>query len=214
MNLPVIITAALETALNRYIELDPEGMANMSRLQGKVIAIDILGLDMSLYIIPGDRHIHVMSHYDGEADTRLRGAPFSLLKMSLGTKAEESLFAGAVEIVGDTESGQRFNQILQQLDIDWEEHLSHITGDVIAHQLGRGLRGLLRWGRQVEDSLLQDTAEYLEEEKHLLATNYEVEEFNHAVDVLRNDTERLQARVQRLQDKAATHNNNNPEYQP
>jgi len=207
VNLPVIITAALESALNRYIELDPDGTSNMSRMQGKVIAIDILGLDMSLYVIPGSQHIHVMSHYDGEVDTRLRGAPFSLLKMSLGKNSEQALFAGDVEIIGDTEAGQRFNQILQQLDIDWEEHLSHISGDIIAHQLGRGLRGLLRWGRQVEDSLLQDTAEYLEEERQLLATKYEVEQFIHDVDVLRNDVERMQARVQRLQAMADKRNN-------
>ena len=213
MNLPVIITAALESALNRYIELDADGISNMSRLQGKVIAIDILGLDMSLYIVPASQHIHVMSHYDGETDTRLRGAPFSLLKMGLGQNSENALFSGDVEIVGDTEAGQQFNQILQQLDIDWEEHLSHITGDVIAHQLGRGLRGLLRWGRQVEDSLLQDTAEYLEEEKLLVATKYEVEAFNRDIDVIRNDIERLQARVQRLQDKKDTQNNKNTEPQ-
>jgi len=201
MNLPVIITAALETALNRYIELDPEGRAAISKLEGKVIAIDILGLDISLTIIPGTERIHVMSLYDGEVDTRLKGAPLSLLKMSLNKHSEKQLFSGDVEISGDTETGQRFNQILQQLDIDWEEHLSHITGDVVAHQLGRGLRGLMHWGKQVEDSLLQDTAEYLEEEKQLVATNHEVESFNHDVDVLRNDIERLQARVQRLQNK-------------
>ena len=213
MNLPVIITAALESTLNRYVELDPDGLSNMSRLQGKVIAIDILGLDMSLTIIPASQHIHVMSHYDGETDTRLRGAPFSLLKMGLGQNSENALFSGDVEIVGDTEAGQQFSQILQQLDIDWEEHLSHITGDVIAHQLGRSLRGLLGWSRQVKESLLQDTAEYLEEEKLLVATKYEVEAFNHDVDVIRNDIERLQARVQRLQDKAHMHKNNNTEHQ-
>ena len=134
--------------------------------------------------------------------------------MSLGQDSENALFSGDVEIVGDTEAGQQFNQTLQQLDIDWEEHLSHITGDVIAHQLGRGLRGLLRWGRQVEDSLLQDTAEYLEEEKLLVATKFEVEAFNRDVDVIRNDIERLQARIQRLQGEAAIHNNNNTEHQP
>jgi ubiquinone biosynthesis protein UbiJ len=140
-----------------------------------------------------------MSFYDGEADTRLKGAPLSLLKMSLGQHSEKQLFSGEVEISGDTETGQRFNQVLQQLDIDWEEHLSHITGDVVAHQIGRGLRGLMRWGKQAEDSLLQDTAEYLEEEIQLVASTHEVESFNHEVDVLRNDIERLQARVQRLQ---------------
>ncbi len=214
MNLPVIITAALESSLNRYIELDPEGKSHMARLQGKVIAIDILGLDMSLYIIPGTQRVHVMSHYDGDTDTRLRGAPFSLLKMGLGNNTEQALFSGDVEIIGDTESGQLFKQILQQLDIDWEEHLSHITGDVLAHQLGRGLRSLLRWGKQVEDSLQQDTAEYLEEEKQLVATKYEVEAFNHDVDILRNDMERLQARMQRLHNILSNKNNNNTDPRP
>lgn len=211
MNLPVIITAALESTLNRYIELDPDGKKKMSRLQGKVIAIDIQGLDMSITVMPTDDRIHVMSNYDGEVDVRLRGAPFSLLKMSLGQHSEEQLFSGDVEITGDTETGQLFNQILEQLDIDWEEHLSHITGDVIAHQVGRGIRSLLQWGRQVEDSLRKDTAEYLQEEKQLLVTRYEVESFNQTIDTLRNDAERLQARLQRLHKKVISQQSNTPE---
>lgn len=199
MNLPVIMTATMETALNRTIALDSQAKTAMGQLQGKVIAIDILGLDISLYILPGVERIHVMSHYDGEADTRLKGAPLSLFKMSVGNHSENQLFSGEVDISGDTETGQRFNQILQQIDIDWEEHLSHLTGDVIAHQLGRGLRGLMHWGKLAKDSLLEDTAEYLEEEQQLVATRHEVEEFNREVDILRNDLERLQARVQRLQ---------------
>jgi len=212
VNLPVIITAALESALNRYIELDPQGKAKMSRLQGKVIGIDVTGLEMSLTIMPGPEHVFVMSHYDGEVDTHLRGAPFSLLKMSLGKHSEEQLFSGDVEITGDTETGQLFSQVLEQLDIDWEEHLSHVTGDVIAHQVGRGLRQLMQWGRQVEDSLRQDTAEYLQEETQLVATRYEVEAFNQAIDTLRNDAERLQARWQRLQQKITSTHENNTEH--
>lgn len=200
MNLPVIITAALETALNRYIELDSEGRVAMGQLQGKVIAIDILGLDTTLFIIPGADQVHVMSQYDGDVDTRLQGAPLALLKMSLNQRSETQLFSGEVTISGDTETGQRFSQVLQALDIDWEEHLSRITGDVLAHQLGSGLRSLLRWGHQAEESLLQDTAEYLEEEKQLVATPHEVARFNQDVDIIRNDIERLQARLQRLQD--------------
>ncbi len=213
MNLPVIITAALEAALNRYIELDPDGKAKMSRLQGKVIAIELSGLEMSVTVMPGSERVHVMSHYDGEVDTRLRGAPFSLLRMGLGKNSEEQLFAGDVEITGDTETGQLFNQILEQLDIDWEEHLSHITGDVIAHQIGRGLRSLMQWGHQIEDSLRQDTAEYLQEETQLVASRDEVEAFNQAIDTLRNDAERLQARWQRLYNKIINTQQNNAEQQ-
>ena len=199
MNLPVSITAALETALNRYIELDSEGRGAMRQLQGKVIAIDITGLDITLFIIPGADQVHVMSQYDGDVDTRLQGAPLALLKMSLSQQSETQLFSGEVTISGDTETGQRFSQVLQALDIDWEEHLSRITGDVVAHQIGSGIRSLMRWGHQAEASLLQDTAEYLEEEQQLVATPHEVARFNHDVDIIRNDIERLQARLQRLQ---------------
>lgn len=201
MNIPVAITAVLENAFNRYIELDPDGHQSLARLAGKVIAIDISGLDLSLTIIPGTDSVHIMSYYDGEVDTRLKGAPFSLLRMSLGGHSEQPLFSGDVEITGDTETGQQFNRILNELDIDWEEHLSHITGDVIAHQLGSGIRKFINWSKKAEDSLLKDTTEYLEEESQLVTKPYEVNDFNQQVDELRNNVERLAARINRLHDK-------------
>jgi len=201
MNIPVAITAVLENAFNRYIELDPDGHQRLAKLAGKVIAIDVTGLDTSLAIIPGTDSVHIMSYYDGEVDTRLKGAPFSLLRMSLGQHSEQQLFSGDVEITGDTETGQQFNRILHELDIDWEEHLSHITGDVIAHQVGYGLRKFMDWSKKAEDSLLKDTAEYLEEESQLVTTPYEINDFNKHVDNLRNDVERLAARIYRLHDR-------------
>jgi len=201
MNIPVAITAVLETAFNRYIELDPDGRKQLNRLAGKVISINITGLDQKLFIIPGTNSVHIMSHYDGDVDTQLKGAPFSLLRMSLGKNSEQQLFSGDVEISGDTETGQHFNRILNELDIDWEEHLSHITGDVIAHQLGYGFRQLMDWGTKAEDSIFKDTAEYLEEESQLVTTPYEINDFNQNVDKLRNDAERLAARITRLHDK-------------
>jgi len=203
MNLPVTLTAALETAFNRYVELDPLGKARLAQLEGKVIAVDILGLDMSLYFLPAATQVHIMSHFEGTADTHVSGAPFSLLRMSLSDRGEQQLFSGDVKITGDIETGQQFNRILKQLDIDWEEHLSHLTGDVIAHQLGRGFRSLLNWGQQTRDSLLKDTGEYVVEESDLVVSAYELEDFSAHVATTHNDVERIQARIQRLQHRIA-----------
>jgi len=199
MNFPVTLTAALETAFNRYVELDPIGKTQLAKMDGKIIAIDLLGLDMSLYFLPTSSHVHIMSQFEGNADTRVRGAPFSLLRMSLGNQSEQQLFSGDVEITGDIETGQQFNRILKQLDIDWEEHLSHITGDVIAHQLGRGFRSLLSWGQQASDSLYKDAGEYMAEESNAVASTYELEHFSQQVASIQNDVERIQARLTRLQ---------------
>lgn len=199
MDLPLTITAVMEAALNRYLELDPDVRPKLLALTGKVIAIDVTGLEMTLTLTIAEDKVHVMSHYEGDVDTRLKGAPLDLLRMTLGQHSEQALFAGEVEISGDTETGQKFNRILKQLDIDWEEHLSHVTGDVLAHQLGRGLRSFMQWGQQVQQSLSMDVGEYLQEESRLLVTQQEVQSFNQQVNILRNAVERIQARLDKLQ---------------
>jgi len=48
----------------------------------------------------------------------------------------------------------------------------------------------------------QNLREYLQEEARLLPTRYEAKEFLDAVDALRDDVERLAARVERLRSRA------------
>jgi ubiquinone biosynthesis protein UbiJ len=85
------------------------------------------------------------------------------------------------------------------MDIDREEQLSRLTGDVIAHQLGNTARrtaSALRHGRR---TLEQDLGEYLQEELRLLPTRIETENFSTDVSRLVMDTDRLAARIRRLQ---------------
>jgi ubiquinone biosynthesis protein UbiJ len=110
-----------------------------------------------------------------------------------------------VEISGDAELGQQFSEILEALDIDWEEHLSHFTGDLVAHKLGNVVRGALSWGRQTVDTLGQDVAEYLQEESETVPNQDEAEGFMSQVDVLRTDVDRMEARVKRLENNLAAH---------
>ena len=64
--------------------------------------------------------------------------------------------------------------------------------------MGSGLRALADWGRKSSDTLTQDLKEYLQEEGRLVPTAYEVQGFLDRVDTLRDDVERLAARVERL----------------
>ena len=197
--LPTAITAALETAINGVLALDPDTVQSLRELDGKVIAIELRGLDTALYLIPTDRGLNVFGHFEGEPDTTLRGAPLAMARMSLAEQASDSFFAGEVEISGDVELGGRFREILDGLDIDWEEHLSHITGDVVAHKVGSAVRDILQWGRKTLDTLGRDGAEYLQEESRDLPNRYEVDGFLAEVDGLRSDVDRLEARIKRLE---------------
>lgn len=197
--LPTAVTAAIETALNSVLQLDKDTLARLEKLQGKIIAIEVRGLDVSLYLIPEPGKLSVYGRYEAEADTVLRGTPLALMRMGLVKHAGDVLFAGDVEISGDVELGQEFSEILEALDIDWEEHLSHVTGDLVAHKLGNAVRGVLSWGQQTADTLGQDVAEYLQEESDTLPNGDEVDGFLLQVDVLRTDVDRLEARVRRLE---------------
>lgn len=203
MKAPSSLLAAIEVSLNRYLELDPESPKRLKTIEGKVIAIELRGMDLCFYLLPDSHGIQVMGEYEGEADTRLSGSPLALLQMGISNHAEKALFSGEVEISGDIELGQEFKKILDGLDIDWEEHLSHITGDVIAHQFGRFVKGVSKWGEKAVETLAMDVTDYLQEEKRLVATHSEVERFNAEVDRLRSDTDRLEARVKRIMDKLA-----------
>lgn len=194
----VAALAMLEQAVNAAIVLDPKTVSRLARLEGKVIAIELSGTGITLTLQPTiEGKLRLMGDYDGEVDTTLRGAPFALLRMSSG-RTGEGLFRGGVDIDGDVELGTQIQRIFEQLDIDWEEHLSRLTGDIIAHQIGNTVRGLFAWGERTAEHLGRDTADYLQEERDVLPVDWEVEEFIKGVDTLRSGVDRIEARIKRL----------------
>jgi ubiquinone biosynthesis protein UbiJ len=198
IELPTLITAALEQVINRVLRLDPEAQRGLAKLAGKVIAIEVRGFDSGFYLTPGPDGVQVMSHYEGQADTTLSGTPLGLMRIGVARDATEVLFAGDVEISGDVEYGRRFREFLGRLDIDWEEQLSKITGDILARQIGNVVRGAARWSGNAADALQRNTADYLHYETRAVPTRHEVDAFMHEVDTLRSDLDRLAARIERL----------------
>ncbi len=195
--------ALLEQGLNRYLALDPDAENRLRPLHGKRIVLQISGLEAGICLIPSPGGIQVYADdMDGAADCVLSGTPMGFARMRQGKGAEE-LFGGAVQIRGDTELAQAFGELIQELDIDWEEQLSRYTGDVLAHQIGQGLRGAGAWGREAGTTLIQDLGEYLQEEARLLPVREETEAFAADVDCLRDDMDRLEARIKRLSGRLA-----------
>lgn len=205
--IPVAALLALEQAVNATLALDPQTQQRLSTLNGKVIAIALQGSGVTLFLAPQQEGLRLMGHYDGSVDTTLRGSPFALLRMPMG-RAGEGLFTGDVTIDGDVEVGQKLQRILQGLDIDWEEHLSRLTGDVIGHRIGNTLRDLATFGKKAVATFGLNLGEYLQEERRAVPAQPEVEAFVAEVDTLRMAADRLEARIKRLH--KALHDTGNP----
>ena len=188
----------LTSAFNNYLSLDPEAPDKLRAFDGKLVCIDIRGPDKRLYLSINDNRVTVLEQHDEEPDTTISGSPAALFKLGVNRDAAPLFFKGEVEIRGDTRLGRQFKSLLADLQIDWEEHLSRLIGDAAAHQLFRAVNELRDWGRSAAGNFAEDVGEYLQEETRDVVSGAEMEAFYQQVDELRDDTERLKARIDRL----------------
>ncbi|MCB1786637.1 MAG: SCP2 sterol-binding domain-containing protein [Gammaproteobacteria bacterium] len=190
----------LEQAINRLLDLDPEARRRLAALHGRSVSIDLRGTGIRLNFVAGhDGRLQLLGNVEGDPDCTLSGSPLDLLRASDKAQGHRQLFAGNVRIIGDQALGQRFSEALAGIDIDWEEQLSKLTGDIVAHQIGRGVRGARAEADRVAGSARDNLSEYLTEEARLLPHRFEVEDFIADVDTLRDDAERLEARIALLE---------------
>jgi len=192
------ITKNLEAAINRTLRLDPETFAELTGLAGKVLAFNFANTGMMLYIIPNDQGLHLSRQHTGVVDVTIRGTPVNLLAFVLSSSGSGEGFTGRLEVIGDVGLAQRFQGTIKELDLDWEEYFSHWLGDTLAHKLGNVVRGSARFAKNTRHTLEQDISEYLRYEKEVLPEQDEVSEFITAIDVLRDDAERLKLRIDKL----------------
>ncbi len=96
---------------------------------------------------------------------------------------------------------QRFAEVFDELDLDLEAPLERLFGPIAAHRMGQAARRFLGWGRQAAATLGEDAVEFLREETGDLVHAEDVEAWMDAVDSLRSDTDRLEARIRRLERK-------------
>lgn len=188
--------------INRYLLLDPEMAQTIAAFEGKVIAVDMLGIEKTLYLFPQaekeKENIKVSDFYDGIPDTILRGTPVALFKMGMATDVAPMMLKGEVEITGDVRLGREFKKTLAEMDIDWEENLAALVGDAPAHQLTQVAKSFVSWASKSKEALASNVSEYLQEESRDVVAGSELEEFYEDVDSMRDDVDRLQARVEAL----------------
>ena len=195
MKLPPPFAVALETGFNNFLALDPEARPGFDKLSGKLILLHFSGIELGVYFLVHPERVEILEQFEGEPDAVISGGPFSMLALATGRR---SIFESDVTITGEVETAQQFSRALEKIDIDWEEHLSRITGDTIAHQVGRSMRSMRAWTDRTRSSLQQNTADYLRDETDHLPHDWELEEFTEQVDDLRDRVDQLAAKIERM----------------
>jgi ubiquinone biosynthesis protein UbiJ len=183
--------------INYYLGLDPETLPRLSELEGKTLKVVVKGWGV-FYMHFTQEGIRLSQDYADEAHACITGSSKLFLCVALAQGRNAVDYARDFEIQGDTELVYTLQRVLQQNQIDWEEVLSRVFGDVVAHQLGNMARSIKYHGQHAGQNLTKNLRAYLQEESRLLPPRAEVEDFFTEIYAVSNAVERLTARLKSL----------------
>ena len=187
--------------LNRYIESDYERAIGLDQIKGKLIRIHVREFGKTLSLRVKQRYLEEESDDDIEADVEVSVSLKILPEYFMGADQDKLIKNGGIEIKGDAHIASVFQNTLREIEIDWEELLSKYTGDTVAYQIGRGVKAVHSFGRKMRDNMRQDVRDYLQDNIQAAATQDEVDQFIQDVDGVRAKADRLEARLNRLQNR-------------
>lgn len=188
----------LESLLNRHIAASSKACALATGLEGRSLELRVSHTPLRLRFTAVAGRLTVRFADEGEAAAVVEGTPLSLAALA-GPDAEERVRAGGVRITGDAETAGSFRGLFSAARPDFEEELSRLTGDVAAHHLARAARDAFSFGQRVVDTFARNVGEYLAEEGREVPARTELEALLGGVDRLREDVDRFEARLARVE---------------
>lgn len=184
--------------INRQIAGTTPARELCDELDGRTLAVRVRDTALAVYLLVRDGQLILSPNHVEDPDVAISGSLFALARLA-GPAGENLVREGVVDIVGNVMTAQQFQKLLRYGRPDIEEEMSAVIGDVAAHGLAEAVRGVGRWGQQAGDIMQQNVAEYLQEESRILPGRCEVDSFRERVERLRDDTDRLAARVTKLE---------------
>lgn len=154
-----LFLSGCEEACNRALNYDESSRQRLADLHGKSVAIETY-LPSPLGELPFNFNL---SFYESglifsllnekPADTTISASSFQLLIHLI--KQQELEQNPRVSLSGDKDLLLELEDVLSNLDIDWEEPLSQLTGDIVAHEIAKAGKKMFGWIKKL--SIEMDT---------------------------------------------------------
>lgn len=204
-----LLLATAETAINRLLVLDEDSAARLQALSGKRFTVFIDQLPFAVTMVFSHRldllaeyqsHEQVVAQLDSHSCC-IKTALDTLPQLAQTSQLTLLIRQNKLHLDGELSIAQQVAGLFQQLDIDVEELVSRYTGDVAAHQLFSHFRQSAERVGKAAERARQGLANALTEEKPVGVNRLAVVHFTDQVTTLRDDVQRFEARLKRLEEE-------------
>lgn len=193
-----LLLSSFSKAINAYLFSDPESVHRLQKLKGKLIHIELLPLQFNFECQFDVSGITLDAYCHDNPDVVIRGTPLQMVGVTIAKEKRQQFFAEEISIEGDAEVAEAVIHLFDHMEIDWEEKLSHLIGNVGAHYAGELLRSFKTWAHHAEESMVSNINEYVHEEANYLPCQEALNDFYNDIDHLRMDVDRLEAKLNQL----------------
>ena len=191
--------------LSSLIATDPHVRKSLNQFSGKAIQVAISQPAFNVCLIFDEDNIRLNS-LDAVAhalpvDAVIKGSLQELLRLLFDKSSSVSLVAADIEISGDTQLVQDIFNTMNRLDLEWGDYLAPFIGDMATQELDRAAKNSEQWFQQARTNVHRNVDEYLKEEVSLFPHRNDLNNFTEGVDNLRLRIDRLQARLEALNER-------------
>lgn len=211
----ILALGAAERLVNRMIDLDAITRIQLNQLQGQLLRVVMASPQLSVDVFFDENTLRLEPTATGHSETPsvFEQRPFDpqhspstanatlqvanlveLLKLLLDKEV------GTIPVQGDFRLLQSLQDILQRIEPDLAAHLSPWIGPTLAHELGK-IQQLPQLAKRSLQSKLFFAADTLKEDSGLFAPRWQMDELQQGTRALQQNIDRLEAKVQALQQK-------------
>jgi ubiquinone biosynthesis protein UbiJ len=203
-----VLLDPFESLINRCISLDQKLCEDLAEHSGKVLEIEVELPALNVFVFFNESSVRLSFVNDNAGvasdsqvstgsgpDGKISGSASALLGVLLTPDSNRPLVNRNISVSGDSEFIQEIQLLFTNMDIDWQEPLSKLIGDIPTHGIDQLFSKLRAFTRDSTRVVSENIDEYLHEEIRLVPPLNQVEMFDQDLDKLKLRLDRLNARL-------------------
>ncbi|OGT14861.1 MAG: hypothetical protein A3B69_00400, partial [Gammaproteobacteria bacterium RIFCSPHIGHO2_02_FULL_38_33] len=198
-----MIFKPIEKLVNLYLTRDPEVTLRLRKFDGQSLRVNLIDIEKFFFITFDSGKVRFFEVLESVPQVTIAGRVFSLLQLLLNKEAGPGIVSEfGIQIQGDLFFLQELKEVFYLMEIDWEDVLSPYLGDFFSQRLGLAVKKIKNVFYKNMKLFKKDFSLYIQEELMLFPPLEEVHDWYDEVWALRDDVERIEAKLLILEESS------------